>query len=262
MIVTWIGSSPLAIAIGFVLCTDYLAMLIAVGASSWCGASAISAVAPVVMMASSEDVALSITSVVAFFTIIFTFVQPYIASAVVGMPDEVAGAWIGGLVDQTGNAIVSAAILISDEATEVAGIVKMELNAGLGVMASIIACYWSIYQVDAADEGTSPSFSLLVLWDKLPKFTLGFIVTSVLLTVIVLEQLDGTLEQADALPRAISTLNKWWFAIAFCGIGLTTNVSELFKKAWKSGVIQVYLLANTVDIFFVFGFLAYLAYRP
>ena len=76
MIVTWIGS-PLAIALGFGLgvrlfgCKDTLAMLIAVGAS-WCGASAISAVAPVVM-ASSEDVAFAI-SVVAFFTVIFTFV--------------------------------------------------------------------------------------------------------------------------------------------------------------------------------------------
>ena len=40
-------------------------------------------------MASSEDVALSI-SVVSFFTVIFTFVQPYIAMAV-GMPDAVAG---------------------------------------------------------------------------------------------------------------------------------------------------------------------------
>jgi hypothetical protein len=96
MLVAWIGS-PIAIAAGFVIGTRYLncegslSMLIAVGAS-WCGASAISAVAPVVK-ASSEEVALAI-SVVAFFTVIFTFVQPYIAIAT-GMPDVVAGAWIG-----------------------------------------------------------------------------------------------------------------------------------------------------------------------
>ena len=228
MIVTWIGS-PLAIMAGFVVgtrvfkCENTLAMLVAVGAS-WCGASAISAVAPVVM-APSQDVTLAI-SVVAFFTVIFTFVQPYIAMAV-GMPDKVAGAWIGGSVDQTGNVIVSAAI-ISDEATEVAGIAKMVLNAGMGVMASVVACYWSAYETSESDQAGGSKFSLIMLWDKFPKFTLGFIITSVILTIMV-EQLEGTPE-GEALPGAVSTLNKWWFAIAFTGIGLTTDVKKLFKE--------------------------------
>ena len=257
MIVTWIGS-PLAIILGFALgmrlfeCHDSLAMLIAVGAS-WCGASAISAVAPVVK-ASSEEVALSI-SVVAFFTVLFTFVQPYVAMAV-GMPDRVAGAWIGGSVDQTGNVIVSAAI-ISEEATEVAGIVKMVLNAGMGVMASVIACYWSSCRLSPEEQEAEGKFSLIMLWEKFPKFTLGFIITSAILTGMM-QELEGTLE-AQALPRAVSTLNKWWFAIAFVGIGLTTDVKKLFQEAWKSGVIQVYLLANTLDIFLSLG-LAYLSY--
>ena len=257
MIVTWIGS-PLAIALGYALgmrlfgCKDSLAMLIAVGAS-WCGASAISAVAPVVM-ATSEDVALSI-SVVAFFTIIFTFVQPYIAMAV-GMPDSVAGAWIGGSVDQTGNVIVSAAI-ISEEATEVAGIVKMVLNAGMGVMASVIACYWSAFRLTPDEKERQGKFSLIMLWDKFPKFTLGFIITSAILTGMMQTQ-EGTLE-GEALPRAISTLNKWWFAIAFVGIGMTTDIKKLFREAWASGVIQVYLLANTFDVLLALG-LSYLSY--
>ena len=71
---------------------------------------------------------------------------------------------IGGSVDQTGNVIVSAAI-ISEEATEVAGIVKMVLNAGMGVMASVIACYWSVFRTND-DDGAVPKFSLVMLWDK------------------------------------------------------------------------------------------------
>ena len=96
-----------------------------------------------------------------------------------------------------------------------------------------------------------------MLWDKFPKFTLGFIITSAILTGMM-QELEGTLE-AQALPRAVSTLNKWWFAIAFVGIGLTTDVKKLSQEAWKSGVIQVYLLANTLDIFLSLG-LAYLSY--
>jgi len=253
MIVAWIGS-PIAVISGYLIgvhlfkCQENVSLLIAVGAS-WCGASAMSAVAPLVQ-AEPEDLSLSI-SVVAFFTVIFTFVQPYIAIAT-NMPDDVAGAWIGGSVDQTGNVVVSAAIF-SDEATEVAGIVKMVLNASLGIMASVVACYWS------SKSETDEKFKLIMLWDKFPKFTLGFIITSIVLTLL-LENL-GDEEIKDALPKAVSTLNKIWFAVAFVGIGLTTNIKKLWSKAFSSGIVQVYLVANTIDILLALG-LAYLAYYP
>jgi uncharacterized membrane protein YadS len=158
-------------------------------------------------------------------------------------------------VDQTGNVIVSAAI-ISEEATEVAGIVKMVLNAALGVMASVIACYWNSRQGADGDQAKK-EFRWIMLWDKFPKFTLGFIITSSILTGIM-QGVRGTLEE-DALPRAVASMNRWWFAISFVGIGITTNIKTVFEKAWKSGVIQVYLLANTVDILLALG-LSYLAY--
>ena len=47
----------------------------------------------------------------------------------VGMPEAVAGAWIGASVEQAGNVLASAAI-VSDYATEVAAIVKLILNSG------------------------------------------------------------------------------------------------------------------------------------
>lgn len=255
MIVAWIGS-PIAVIVGYLVgtrlfhCPNASALLISVGAC-WCGASAMSAVAPILHVP-SEDLSLSI-SVVAFFTILFTFAQPYLA-IYTGIPDDVAGAWIGGSVDQTGNVVVSAAI-ISDEATEVAGIVKMVLNASLGVMASVVACFWSSRSEESSEKG----FKLIMLWDKFPKFTLGFIITSAVLTVLM-ENVEDE-ETRKALPRAISTLNRWWFAIAFVGIGLTTNVRKLWEKAITSGIVQVYLFANTIDILLALG-LAYLAYYP
>jgi uncharacterized membrane protein YadS len=98
-----------------------------------------------------------------------------------------------------------------------------------------------------------------MLWDKFPKFTIGFIITSAVLTGIM-QKIEGTPE-GDALPKAISSMNKWWFAIAFVGIGLRTDIKKLFTEAWKSGIIQVYLVANMIDIFLALG-LSYLAYRP
>ena len=69
-------------------------------------------------------------------------------------------------------------------------------------------------------------------------------------------RLDDT-AQGDALPRAISSLNRWWFAIAFVGIGLTTNIRKLWKAAIQSGIIQMYLIANALDIGLALG-LAYI----
>jgi uncharacterized integral membrane protein (TIGR00698 family) len=254
IVVAWVGSS-LAVIAGFLIGTrlfkmqDSVAILIAVG-GSWCGASAISAIAPIVS-ATSEDVALSI-SVVSFFTVIFTFVQPYFAMAI-SMDDAVAGAWIGASVDQTGNVIVSAAI-ISEEATEVASIVKMILNAGLGFLATVIACWWNSRQ--KGEEEKKP-ISLLLLWDKFPKFVLGFLLTSGILTGMM-QRIEDTAE-GEALPYAISSLNKWWFAIAFVGIGITTDLKKMWEGARESGIIQGYLVTNAIDVglAFLFAFLLF-----
>ena len=265
MVVAWVGS-PLSIIFGFLIgtrlmhCDATVVILIAVGAS-WCGASAISAVAPIIA-ASSEQVSLAV-SVVSFFTLGFTFIQPYIAIGV-GMPDDIAGAWIGGSIDQTGNVVVSAAI-ISEEALQVASIVKMVLNAALGAMASIIACWWYSRKSLPYDEiqnedndGTNrKTFNLITLWDKFPKFTIGFIITSAVLTATI-QRIEGTSE-ADALPIAIASMNRWLFAISFVGIGLTTNIAKLWDKATKSGIIPVYLVVNFLDVVIALG-LAYLVY--
>jgi len=149
-----------------------------------------------------------------------------------------------------GNVIASAAI-VGDEATEIAGIVKIVLNSGLGILCTVIA-FW--YQRKTNDGG---KFSLYFLWDKFPKFVLGYFLCSTILSVI-LPPLDGTAE-AEAVQRAVISMNKWWFAIGFVGIGCQTNVKALWKGAKSSGVIQGYLVANTFDMAIALG-LSYLLF--
>mmetsp|Transcript_35588 Transcript_35588/g.42494 ORF Transcript_35588/g.42494 Transcript_35588/m.42494 type:complete len:527 (+) Transcript_35588:26-1606(+) len=253
-VVSWIGS-PIALIIGYLIGTRWfkmvpqLALLIAAG-STWCGASAISAVGATIG-SSSEDIAVSI-SIVAFFTVIFTFIQAYFAIAV-GMDDNVAGAWIGGSVDQTGNVLASAAI-VSEEAAMVAGVVKIILNSGLGILITAIAFWWQIRSNTDLEEGESGGqkkrISLLLLWDKFPKFVLGYLICSGILT-IVLPRLDEDFDgegRGNVLRGTISTMNKWWFAVAFVGIGVSTNIRDLWHKAVGSGVIKLYLVANTIDV--------------
>lgn len=248
ILVAWIGS-PLALVLGYNVCRRLFKMetevslLTAVGAT-WCGASAISATGSVID-ASSSNISLSI-SVVALFTVIFTFAQPYFAIGV-GMPEDVAGAWIGGSVDQTGNVIASAAI-ISEEATEVAAIVKLILNSGLGVLCTAIAFWW---QTKADENGKRGKFSWLFLWDKLPKFILGYFLCSGILSVVL--PLIESSPEAETYPKAVLDMNKWLFAIGFVGIGVMTDIKELWAGAVGSGVIQGYLVTNTFDILISLG---------
>jgi len=251
-IVAWIGS-PIALLIGYQIgirsfkMRPGLALLMAAG-STWCGASAVSAVGATIG-SSSDDIAITI-SVVAFFTVIFTFAQAYFAR-IVGMNDQVAGAWIGASVDQTGNVIASAAI-VSDEAQMVAGVVKIILNSGLGIMVTAIAFWW---QTRADEEGQDrKKVSAVLLWDKFPKFVLGYLVCSGILT-IVLPILDADYEdgEGDVLRGTVKTLNTWWFAISFVGIGMGTNLRDLWKNAFGSGIIKLYLVANAIDIVLALG---------
>ncbi len=244
--VAWV-ESPITLLLSFFIGKKLFgmeiktALLIATGAT-WCGASAISAIASVIN-AKNQEVVVSI-GIVAAGTVIFTFVQPYFA-ILVGMNERVAGAWIGASVDQTGNVIASAAI-ISDEATEIAGIVKIVLNSALGLLATIVAFLWQRYQLRLGnqDDDNKKGFSWLYLWDKFPKFVLGYLISSTILTLLVVE---GT-AKGDALPIAVTSMSKWWFSLAFCGIGINTNLRELYESTRSSGIIKLYLVANTIDI--------------
>jgi len=94
----------------------------------------------------------------------------------------------------------------------------------------------------------------LVIWDKFPKFVIGYILCSAILTSII-PQIGGRSEGA-ALQGAVLSLNKWWFAIAFVGIGIGTSVKDLWEGALQSGVLQLYLVTNALDIIVALG-LAY-----
>eukprot|EP00755_Sulcionema_specki_P001360 Sspe_Gene.26075::Locus_10653_Transcript_1_1_Confidence_1.000_Length_1990::g.26075::m.26075 len=246
IIVGWVVS-PLTIAFTYFVGrrllhieNAVLCVLIGVGVA-WCGASAITAVGPSIK-ADPSDITIAI-GLVCFFVIFWTFALPYFALAV-DMDDQVAGAWLGGCVDQTANVVVAGAI-VSDEAKEVAGTVKMILNAGLGIICVIISLLWVVYK---ETNGSKPS--LITLWDKFPKFVLGFLVLSCVISIIV--AVTGT-EQGKALPIAVQEMSDWWCAVGFIGVGLNTDVQKLAAKVKGGSVLALYLVGGVVDILVTFA---------
>ena len=128
-----------------------LVMLLACGLSV-CGTSAIAATRGAIA-APNEEAVLAI-SLVSVSTLVFMLGLPYL-SQLTGLVDYgkneigklIAGAWIGGSVNNTGNVVAAAALLCGPDearcdAEEVAAIVKMIQNAMIGFITVGITLYW------------------------------------------------------------------------------------------------------------------------
>ncbi len=96
-------------------------------------------------------------------------------------------------------------------------IVKFSQNVLIGVAAFILAVWWTFKK--GAQTGQKPSAR--VIWERFPKFVLGFLVASFVFSFL----LDAKLV-ADT-KGMLGGLRTVWFALAFTSIGLETRFTEL-----------------------------------
>lgn len=164
------------------------AMVLSSGLSI-CGVSACITASRV---AKCDDKKLSyIVSLVLIIVVPMIYLMPWLASMILPLffddPEtlnQVAGAWIGGTVDTTSGVGASSAI-VSDEANEVAMVVKGVQNILIGVVAFFIALYLSA----RGESGKMQRPSLGIVWEKFPKFVLGFVLASALFSVLAANDL-------------------------------------------------------------------------
>jgi uncharacterized integral membrane protein (TIGR00698 family) len=157
-----------------------------------------------------------VTSLVLIVAVPMMIVMPWIAKAF-HFPDMVAGAWLGGTLD-TSASVVAAGALISDVAMKTGVIVKFSQNALIGVAAFVLVVWWT-YKAGAKAGGQQPSAG--IIWERFPKFVLGFLVASALFSFF----LPGDL--VSGTRSALGELRTWWFALAFVCIGLETKFVDL-----------------------------------
>jgi uncharacterized integral membrane protein (TIGR00698 family) len=145
-------------------------------AISICGVSAAIAAAGAIV-AKKEHVTYVI-AIVILVALPLMVLAPAAASAM-HLPDAVAGAWFGGNIDTTA-AVIGAGTLYSTAAQQVASIVKNTQNVLIGLVAFLLAVY---YSARSGDKSQRPGARLI--WDRFPKFVLGFVVASILYTLSV-----------------------------------------------------------------------------
>jgi len=199
-----------------------LISLLAIG-SSICGVSAIIA-AKGAIDADDEDASYAIAAILALGAASL-FVFPIIGRAL-GMSDQAYGLWVGLAVDNTAEATAAGA-LYSDAAGKFAVLAKTTRNATIGFVVLAYALHWARQQ---QRPGAAIHSKTTFLWQKFPKFVLGFIVISALATAEVFTKS----EIAD-----LANLSRWAFLLTFAGVGLRTNVSELAKQGWRPLIVGV-----------------------
>jgi uncharacterized membrane protein YadS len=162
-----------------------------------------------------------VTSLVLVVAMPMMVLMPWIAKAI-GMPDVVAGAWLGGTLD-TSAAVVAGGELISDAARDAAVVVKLSQNALIGVAAFLLTVWWTLHRkTDAsASADTVPRTSLAVIWERFPKFVFGFLIASVVFSWLLT---DATVADTRSPLTAIRTT---LFAMAFVSIGIETSLGSL-----------------------------------
>jgi len=197
-----------------------LISLLAIG-SSVCGVSAIIA-AKGAIDADDEDASYAMAAILALGAVSL-FVFPLIGRSL-GMTDHAYGLWVGLAVDNTAEAVAAGA-LYSDAAGQFAVLAKTARNATIGFVVLGYAVYWLRQQ-----QGRAIDNKAAFLWQKFPKFVLGFLVVSALAT-------------AGAFTKAqigdLANLSRWAFLLTFAGVGLRTNIRDLSKQGWRPLAVGV-----------------------
>jgi uncharacterized integral membrane protein (TIGR00698 family) len=162
--------------------------------------------------------------------------MPYLAHYL-NLPEEVTGAWLGGTIDTTG-AVVAAGSLAGEAALKISTIVKFSQNVLLGIAAFIISIYWT-YTKNEKSKEEKPS--AMVIWQRFPKFVIGFVLASLLFSFVLSSQAIASVK--DDL-KSMQTL---WFVLAFTSIGLETKFSDIFQLKNQKPLIA-FLLAQSFNV--------------
>ena len=210
--------------------------------------------------AKKQDVSVAI-SLVVLWAIVMIFALPLVCRSL-GLSTGVAGAWIGTseFADAAG---LAAAQAYGGYAGHVAGIAGRPEDAvaaftlmkviGRDVWIGVWAFVLSLVATHRWERtGVQSRATAGDIWRRFPKFVLGFLIASLILTVVSRGYNYGDYKKVvvPALIAPLQVLRTWAFTFAFLSIGLTTRLRE-FKSV---GARPFYAFAIGVCVNLALGF--------
>jgi uncharacterized integral membrane protein (TIGR00698 family) len=206
-----------------------------------CGVSASIAIAGAVG-ARKDAAPIAITSVIVW-AIVMIFVLPF-AAQYLHLSAGVGGAWIGTseFADAAGFAAAQTYAGLAghgavagnpDQAVFAYTLIKVVgRDVWIGIWAFVLAIV-ATTRWERAETGRKPDAS--EIWWRFPKFVIGFLVASLLITLVTTgySLADYNKTVVPALVAPIRDLRTWAFIFCFLSIGLTTRFRELASAGTK-----------------------------
>ena len=202
-------------------------------------------------VAGGDDRKLSyIVSLVLIVVVPMIYLMPWLANTILPLifddphvVQEVAGAWIGGTIDTT-SGVAASSTIVGEVANQHAVIIKAAQNVLIGVVAFFIALYLSTRRGEKGAQAPS----LGIVWEKFPKFIIGFVAASLVFSIL---QSNG-LFTADAKgklaePGVAKMFSTVFFSLAFVCVGLDTRLKEIVSKENRNA-LWAFLVAQTFNI--------------
>ena len=209
-----------------------LALLIGVG-TAICGNTAIVATAPVVQ-AKDEEVSFAVATITLFGTVA-VFLYPAIG-LVLGMTHTAFGTWAGTAVNDTSQ-VVATGFAFSQQAGEVATVVKLTRNSLMAPVILLIGVVWARASARTA-EAQGLASRQMRLTEFFPYFVLGFIAMAILNTLGVFPR---------SVVAQVNSLSNFLILMALAGVGLGADLGQMMKMGLKPfylGLLAATLVAS------------------
>ncbi|HTO49944.1 MAG TPA: putative sulfate exporter family transporter [Burkholderiales bacterium] len=225
---------------------------------SICGVSA--AIATGAAIRARPVVAIMVSSLVVIFSVVELLFLPFLAQAYLSHEPMVAGAWMALSVKTDGAAVASGAIteslILAKNAADginfekgwilgTAATVKVFIDIFIGVWAFVLAYIWTTrIEMRGGDRPRA-----MEIWDRFPKFVIGYVVTFLLILLLALGATPAMLGKIKAAMGEANTFRGIFFVLTFFTIGVMSN----FRRLWEEGIgklAAVYLVC-------LFGFIVW-----
>ncbi|MEE8402969.1 MAG: putative sulfate exporter family transporter [Candidatus Hydrothermarchaeaceae archaeon] len=221
-------------------------------AVSICGVSAAVGTAGAIG-AKEEEMGYTVAAILLWGAITL-LVLPYLG-LVLGLNPAVFGIWAGVAVHNTAQAVAVGSIYdgfleaggqestFNDlQTVDYATLTKMVRNAFMG----LVILYFAMMHAKLGSGGKEIKYKGRFLWDKFPKFIIGFFIVMLLATV-------GALDKTAV--KASKNMYGWLFTWTFAGVGLRTKISDMTKcgkePAIMYGVTKLIVASTTLLILYM-----------
>ncbi len=183
-----------------------------------------------------------VSSLVVVFAVVEVLILPFLAQTFLAHEPLVAGAWMGLAVKTDGAAVaaggITESLILAKNAAEgviyqpgwvlgTTATIKVFIDIFIGVWAFVLGYIWTNHINTSGDKAKARE-----IWDRLPKFIIGFVITFAVGLYLALATPSGIASRVPAAIGEANTFRVIFFVLTFFSIGVLSN----FKRLWAEGI--------------------------